>query len=126
LNFVVTTVSEEVSFFSVVTLDEELVGEALLSGIDTYNRFAHVGLALLPPFCGRGFSGEVLHLLSRYGFVIRGLNRLQLDTNVSNEPMTRSAKRAGFVEEGALRQTRFVGRLVSRSAGHEAARGGVA
>jgi RimJ/RimL family protein N-acetyltransferase len=105
--FAVTSVSEDVSFFSVVTLDEELVGEALLWGIDAYNRFAHVGLALLPAFRGRGFSAEVLHLLCRYGFVIRGLNRLQLDTNVSNEPMIRSAKRAGFVEEGVLRQARW-------------------
>jgi RimJ/RimL family protein N-acetyltransferase len=123
--FAVTTVSEDVSFFSVATLDEQLVGEALLWGIDTYNRVARVGLAFLPEHRGRGFSGEVLQLLCRYGFVIRGLNRLQLDTIVSNEPMIRSAKRAGFVEEGVL--TREVGDwLLSRSTDHGSARGGVA
>ena len=35
---------------SAVTLDDELVGEALLWGIDTHNRCAQVGLAFLPGF----------------------------------------------------------------------------
>lgn len=46
----VTSLSATVSFFSVVTLDDELVGEALLWGIDTHNRCAQVGLAFLPGF----------------------------------------------------------------------------
>lgn len=102
--YAVTSVSETVSFFSVVTLDDELVGEALLWGIDTHNRCAHVGLAFLPAFRGRGWSSDGLHLLCRYGFAVRGLNRLQLETKVGNEPMIRSAKSVGFIEEGVLRQ----------------------
>ena len=105
--YAVESVSESASFFSVVTVDDELVGEALLWGIDTFNRFAHVGLALLPAFRGRGFATESLQLLCRYGFVVRGLNRLQLETNPVNAPMIRAAKNAGFVEEGTLRQANW-------------------
>jgi RimJ/RimL family protein N-acetyltransferase len=105
--FAVATVAEDVGLFSVVTVDDELAGEALLWGIDTHNRSGQVGLALLPSFRGHGLSHEVLELLSRYGFTVRGLNRLQLDTTVGNEPMIRSAKRAGFAEEGVLRQARW-------------------
>ncbi len=46
----------------------------------------------------------MLQLPCRYAFVVRGLNRLQLETQVGNLPMIRSAHRVGFVEEGVLRQ----------------------
>lgn len=101
----VTEVSDDVAFFSVVTSDQdELAGEALLWGIDLHNRLAHAGLALLPGFRGRGWSVQVLRLLCRYGFAVRGLNRLQLETSPENEAMLRAAARVGFREEGVLRQ----------------------
>lgn len=102
--YAVESVSENVSLFSVVTVEDELIGEALLWGIDTHNRAAHVGLALLPSFRGQGLATEVVQLLCRYGFVVRGLNRLQLETKPTNEPMIRAAKNVGFVEEGVLRE----------------------
>ena len=46
----------------------------------------------------------MLQLLCRYGFVVRGLNRLQLETNRDNVPMIRAAERVGFSQEGVLRQ----------------------
>ena len=46
----------------------------------------------------------MLQLLCRYGFVVRGLNGLQLETNPDNMPMIRSAERVGFSQEGVLRQ----------------------
>src|SRR5262249_10535495 len=86
----------------------ELAGEALLWGIDLHNRLAHVGLALRPTFRGRGWSVEVLHLLCRYGFDVRGLNRLQLETAQDNRPMIAAASNAGFEIEGTLRQASWV------------------
>jgi RimJ/RimL family protein N-acetyltransferase len=103
--YAVTEVSDDVAFFSVITADQgELAGEALLWGIDLHNRLAHAGLALLPGFRGRGWSVEVLHLLCRYGFAVRGLNRLQLETSAENDAMRRAAAHVGFREEGFLRQ----------------------
>jgi RimJ/RimL family protein N-acetyltransferase len=98
-------VADDAAFFSIVSVEEDdLAGEALLWGIDLHNRLAHVGVALLPRFRGRGLSVHVLHLLCRYGFAIRGLNRLQLETSVRNVAMIRAGARVGFVEEGVLRQ----------------------
>lgn len=105
--YAVESVSENVGFFSVVTFEDELIGEALLWAIDTHNRSAHVGLALLPRFRRQGYAAEVVQLLCRYGFVVRGLNRLQLETKPTNEPMIRAAKKVGFVEEGVLREARW-------------------
>jgi RimJ/RimL family protein N-acetyltransferase len=91
--------------FSVLAVaDAELAGEAVLWGTDLHNRLAHVGLALLPGFRGRGWGVEVLRLLCCYGFAVRGLNRLQLETGAGNTPMLRAAASAGFRKEGVLGQ----------------------
>ena len=41
--------------------------------------------------------------LCEYGFTVRGLHRLQVDTLASNAAMIGSATRAGFAHEGTLR-----------------------
>jgi RimJ/RimL family protein N-acetyltransferase len=101
---------EDVAFFSVVErASSELAGEALVYAIDGHNRTGHVGLALRPAFRGRGLAGETLALLCRYGFDVRGLNRLQLETLSDNEPMIKAALGVGFLEEGRLRSSRSIG-----------------
>ncbi|MFF7994554.1 GNAT family N-acetyltransferase [Kitasatospora xanthocidica] len=107
--YAVTGPSEEAACFSVVeTASGELAGEALLWGIDTHNRSAHLGVALRPGHRRRGLSVDVLRVLCRYGFVVLGLRRLQLETLTDNEPMIRAATRAGFTIEGRLRRSAWV------------------
>jgi RimJ/RimL family protein N-acetyltransferase len=77
--------------------------------IDSHNLTGHVGLALRPAFRGRGLARETLALLCRYGFDVRGLNRLQLESLSDNEPMINTALSVGFVEEGRLRSSRSLG-----------------
>lgn len=92
--------------FSVVELaSQELAGEALLWGIDSHNRLAHIGIALRPSFRSRGLSTDVIGVLCRYGFATLGLHRLQLETLADNEPMIRAAIRSGFSVEGTLRRS---------------------
>jgi RimJ/RimL family protein N-acetyltransferase len=101
--------TDEVAFFSVVEVaGNELAGEALLWGIDLHNRMAHIGIALRPSFRGRGLSTDVLRVLCRYGFGIRGLHRLQLETLADNDAMIAAARRAGFELEGTLRRSAWV------------------
>jgi RimJ/RimL family protein N-acetyltransferase len=101
--------STEAACFSVVeAAGSELAGEALLWGIDTHNRMAHVGISLRPSFRGRGLGTDVLRVLCRYGFGIRGLHRLQLETLADNMPMIEAARRAGFEHEGTLRSSAWV------------------
>ncbi|KUO09738.1 GNAT family N-acetyltransferase [Streptomyces sp. DSM 15324] len=95
--------------FSVVELEGgTLVGTATLWGIDTHNRVAHIGLALLPASRGQGYGTDVVAVLCHYGFVVRGLHRLQIETLADNAPMLRSAERNGFVREGVLRSSAWV------------------
>jgi RimJ/RimL family protein N-acetyltransferase len=95
--------------FSVVELDGgTLVGTATLWGIDTHHRSAHIGLGLLPSARGKGFGTDVVAVLCHYGFVVRGLRRLQIETLADNAAMLRSAERNGFAREGVLRSSAWV------------------
>ncbi|MCX4759955.1 GNAT family N-acetyltransferase [Streptomyces sp. NBC_01275] len=95
--------------FSVVELESgTLVGTAVLWNIDNHNRSAHIGLGLLPSSRGQGYGTDVVAVLCHYGFVVRGLQRLQIETLSDNAAMLRSAERNGFVREGVLRSSAWV------------------
>ncbi|MFF2660929.1 GNAT family N-acetyltransferase [Kitasatospora sp. NPDC058032] len=95
--------------FSVVELaGGTLVGTATLWGIDTHHRTAHIGLGLLPSTRGKGYGTDVVATLCHYGFVVRGLQRLQIETLADNTAMLRAAERNGFVREGVLRSSAWV------------------
>jgi RimJ/RimL family protein N-acetyltransferase len=101
--------SEHNALFSVVELaSQELAGAATLWGIDLHNRTAHLGISLLPAFRGRGLAGDVVRVLCEYGFAVRGLQRLQIETLADNTPMLAAATSAGFIVEGTLRRSAWV------------------
>jgi RimJ/RimL family protein N-acetyltransferase len=99
---------DAVSFAATELATGELVGEAGLWGIDLHNRHAHLGLTLRPAFRGKGMGADIVRVLCRYGFAVRGLNRLQVDTLADNEAMIGAAVRAGFVREATLRSEAWV------------------
>jgi RimJ/RimL family protein N-acetyltransferase len=95
--------------FSVVELDGgTLIGVASLWDIDNHNRSAHIGIGLLPSSRGKGYGTDVVAVLCHYGFVVRGLHRLQIETVSDNVAMLTAAERNGFVREGVLRSNAWV------------------
>ncbi|MFC1411496.1 GNAT family N-acetyltransferase [Streptacidiphilus sp. N1-12] len=95
--------------FSVVESEGgTLVGTASLWGIDSHHRSAHIGLGLRPSARGKGYGTDVVAVLCHYGFVVRGLQRLQIETLADNNAMLRSAEHNGFVREGVLRSSAWV------------------
>ncbi|MGW6979899.1 GNAT family N-acetyltransferase [Streptomyces sp. NPDC054932] len=95
--------------FSVVELEGgTLVGTATLWGIDNHNRSAHIGLGLRPSCRGKGYGTDVVAALCHYGFTVRGLQRLAIETLSDNAAMLRAAERNGFVREGVLRSSAWV------------------
>jgi RimJ/RimL family protein N-acetyltransferase len=103
------SVSDDTAVFSIVEkAGGELAGEALLWGIDNHNRLAHLGVSLRPAYRGRKLGEDVVQVLCHYGFVVRGLHRLQLETLADNTAMRRAAERAGFGHEGTLRGAAWV------------------
>jgi RimJ/RimL family protein N-acetyltransferase len=107
--YAVTGAADDTATFSVVRLaTDELAGEALLWGIDVHNRVAHVGISLRPAFRGHGLGTDTVRLLCYYGFAVRGLHRLQIETLADNGAMIAAATRAGFLPEGTLRRSAWV------------------
>src|SRR5580692_9291080 len=92
--------------FSVVELaTAELAGEAVMFGIDAHHRNAHLGLGLRPAFRGRHLGTDIVRVLCRYGFGIRGLHRLQVETLAETPPMTNAPPRPGFPREAPRRDS---------------------
>jgi RimJ/RimL family protein N-acetyltransferase len=107
--FRVTDPHADPASFSVVELASgELAGAATLWGVDPHNRLAHAGLSLRPSFRGRGLGTDTVRLLCRYGFEVRGMHRMQVETLADNAAMIRAATQAGFTREGTLRQAAWV------------------
>jgi RimJ/RimL family protein N-acetyltransferase len=86
----------------------ELDGSAQLWGIDTHNRSAHLGFTLRPAYRGRGLGADTIRVLCDYGFRVRGLHRLQVDTLASNAAARAASEAAGFTIEGQLRSNSWV------------------
>jgi RimJ/RimL family protein N-acetyltransferase len=99
------------AWFTVARRDDpELawVGRAGLWNIGEHARTAHLGITLSSTARGQGLGTDAVRLLCDYAFRVRDLHRLSLETLVSNEPMLRAARAAGFVEEGRLREAAYV------------------
>jgi UDP-4-amino-4,6-dideoxy-N-acetyl-beta-L-altrosamine N-acetyltransferase len=88
----------------IVQLDGEDVGLANLADIDERNRRASFGLYLVGGGRGRGAGGAALYHLCRETFAVRGLHRLGCEALATNQAALEAYARAGFVEEGRLRQ----------------------
>jgi RimJ/RimL family protein N-acetyltransferase len=89
--------------------DGEFLGIGSLWGIDQFNGYGHLGLGLVAAARGQGLGVEALGLLCRFGFWLRNLRRLELETLASNEPMRRTAQRCGFTHEGIQRAREYDG-----------------
>ncbi|MDF3303085.1 GNAT family N-acetyltransferase [Streptomyces tropicalis] len=107
--FAATEPKDGAASFSVVELaSQELAGAALLWNIDPHNRTAHLGITVRPAFRGRGLGSDIVRVLCEYGFAVRGMQRLQVDTLADNTAMITAATKAGFTTEGTLRRAAWV------------------
>jgi RimJ/RimL family protein N-acetyltransferase len=104
------------AFFTIQRVDDEAgaaIGDVGLWMIDMYHRSAHVGISLLPSARGQGLGRDAVEVICRFGFEIRGLERLSLETLAVNAAMQATAVACGFVEEGRLRSAAwYLGRRV--------------
>jgi RimJ/RimL family protein N-acetyltransferase len=105
----VTEPTDDAARFSIVELsDGQLAGASILWGIDTHNRLAHIGISLRPSFRGRGLGADAVRVLCDYGFRIRGLHRLQIETLADNMAMIKAATSNAFTMEGTFRKSAWV------------------
>jgi len=82
-----------------------LLGFAAAVELDLDTREAELGYMVVPAARGRGVALRSLDLLTRWCFDALGLIRLELRIDPANAPSLRIAERAGYVQEGVLRNT---------------------
>lgn len=89
--------------------DGVVVGNCGLRDVNLKDRSAEVGIVIgEKAYWGRGLGREALRMVQEIVFDGLGLNRLYLTHADFNERGHRCYLAAGFVEEGRLRQARYV------------------
>ena len=92
--------------FSVRDLQSDtLMGMGALVGVHAYLHHAEIGINLAnPDYRGRGYGGDVMQTLMRFGFLHLNLHRIYLTVWSYNHRAVRLYERLGFVHEGVQRQ----------------------
>ena len=91
--------------FAIETLDDRvLIGTTGLWGAQPKDRCATLGIALGREYIGRGYGTDAVRVIVGYGFREMGLHRIQLSVAPFNPAGIRAYQKAGFVEEGRLRE----------------------
>jgi RimJ/RimL family protein N-acetyltransferase len=93
--------------FAIETLDDPcvLVGHVSIFSIRAKDRNATLGIALGREYLGRGYGSDAMRVIVGYGFRELGLHRIQLGVAPFNPAGIRAYEKAGFVEEGRLRES---------------------
>lgn len=85
--------------------EDQLIGNVDLNGVDWVARNCWVGIGIGErAYWGKGYGTEAMCLALRFAFGALNLNRVTLDVFEYNQRAYRSYLKAGFKEEGRMRQ----------------------
>jgi len=83
----------------------KMIGNCGVFGIDPVSRLGELGIMLgEKEEWNKGYGTETMTLLLRHGFDTLNLNRIFLRVYAENARAKRAYEKAGFVEEGCLRE----------------------
>lgn len=87
-----------------IMVEDDYVGEVVLNELDTANLSCNLRIALIGSRAfGKGYGSEALALVLDHAFGTTPLHRISLDVFSFNDRARHVYKKAGFVEEGVLR-----------------------
>lgn len=85
------------------------IGGCTIRDFNNVSRSAELGIAIgEAEYRGRGYGTDTVRLLVQIGFEQFNLNRIWLKANAENQPGLRCYAKAGFTQEGVLRQQGFI------------------
>lgn len=88
--------------------DESYLGQLDMFRIDWRLRQGELGMVIAhKEMRGQGLGQEALGLMQRFAFGTLGLERLELEVHMDNQPALHCYRRAGFVLEGVKRHAFF-------------------
>jgi RimJ/RimL family protein N-acetyltransferase len=101
---------------AIVTEEGRHIGWVDLKNIDPLNKHAELGIAVGDKnYWASGYGLAAMREMLQFGFNDLSLNKIWLRVEVDNEKAIKSYRKAGYVEEGILRQDRLrKGKFVDR------------
>jgi RimJ/RimL family protein N-acetyltransferase len=95
-------------FVACLLEDDRVIGNTALLELDIYNGSAGLGITIgKAADRGKGFGGEMLRAILRFGFGQLRLERVWLDVYADNAGTRHVYERVGFTIEGTLRHAAF-------------------
>jgi diamine N-acetyltransferase len=91
------------SMWFAVEVDDDLIGECGLHSIDHYRRSCQVGVALGRENWAKGFGQDAVRTLVGFAFRDLNMHKVGLEVLADDERAVGAYRKAGFVEEGRLR-----------------------
>jgi RimJ/RimL family protein N-acetyltransferase len=91
-------------FYFAIEVDGDLIGEARLHDIVHFDRHCELGIGIGRDFWGKGFGQDAVRTLVDYAFEHLNMNRVELYVLADDARAVGAYRKAGFVEEGRLRQ----------------------
>jgi RimJ/RimL family protein N-acetyltransferase len=86
-----------------IDMDAETIGICGLQMIEHYHQRATVGIRIGKPYWRRGHGQDAVRTLVEYGFSQLNLVKITLQVLADDERAVGAYRKAGFVEEGRLR-----------------------
>jgi RimJ/RimL family protein N-acetyltransferase len=93
--------------FAIEGHDHAFLGFAAIVELSLEHREGEIGYMVLPAARGRGIAPRAVELLTRWGLGDLGLVRLELRIDIQNPASETVARRAGYAQEGVLRNVHF-------------------
>jgi len=100
--------SKRRAFYFAIEVAGDLIGQCGLHAIDHFNRSCDVGIEIGRDFWRKGFGQDAVRTLVDYAFEHLNMNRIGLYVLADDPRAVGAYGKAGFVEEGRLRQTSWV------------------
>ena len=100
--------SKRRAFYFAIEVQADLVGQCGLHAIDHFNRGCELGIEIGRDFWRRGFGQDAVRTLVDYAFEHLNMNRVGLYVLADDPRAVGAYRKAGFVEEGRLRETSWV------------------
>lgn len=97
------------AFEFLVFNDDEPVGYVSLHSLNTYDGHGSISYWMAREHQGRGFATEAVDLVVEYAFEELRLHKVRADVRDFNKSSQEVLERVGFLQEGRLRESRFVG-----------------
>ncbi|MDM5155391.1 GNAT family protein [Bacillus sp. DX1.1] len=98
-----------VDFAICLSKTNEVIGDLAILEIDKENQKAFYRISMHNlNTVGKGYGSEATQLTLSYAFDVLQLNRLQLEVYSHNPRGIRAYEKAGFIQEGRLREVLFI------------------